>query len=68
MSRRLAVNSLSNGQRPDGARRTLWPELFARYAHPNAMKAVEKYAAPHMKAALALPQMSLALYKLQRFF
>ena len=49
-----------SGQRPDGARFTLWPNYFNRYAHPNTMKAVEKYAALAKDNNLSLAQMSLA--------
>lgn len=48
------------GQRPEGARFTLWPNYFNRYAHPNTMKAVEKYAALAKDNNLSLAQMSLA--------
>ena len=49
-----------SGQRPDGARFSLWPNYFNRYAHPNTMKAVEKYAVLAKDNGLSLPQMSLA--------
>lgn len=55
------------GQRPDGARFTLWPNYFTRYAHPNTMKAVERYAALAKEHGLSLPQMSLAFINSRNF-
>ncbi|MCC6584590.1 MAG: NADP(H)-dependent aldo-keto reductase [Chitinophagales bacterium] len=63
----LLSNKYLNGQRPDGARFTLWPNYFARYAHPNTMKAVEKYAALAYESCLSLPQMSLAYINSRNF-
>ena len=56
-----------HGQRPDGARFTLWPNYFTRYAHPNTMKAVEKYAALAQDNGLSLAQMSLAFINTRDF-
>jgi len=55
------------GNRPDGARFTLWPNYFTRYAHPNTMKAVEKYAALAKEHGLSLAQMSLAFINSRDF-
>lgn len=55
------------GQRPDGARFTLWPNYFNRYAHPNTMLAVEKYATLAKDNNLSLAQLSLAYINSQRF-
>lgn len=63
----LLSNKYLNGQRPDGARFTLWPNYFTRYAHPNTMKAVEKYAALAYESGLSLPQMSLAYINSRNF-
>jgi len=41
----LLSDKYLNGNKPDGARYTLWPNYFFRYSHPNTMKAIEKYAA-----------------------
>jgi aryl-alcohol dehydrogenase-like predicted oxidoreductase len=56
-----------HGQRPDGARFTLWPNYFTRYAHPNTMKAVEKYAALAKDNGLSLAQMSLSFINTRDF-
>lgn len=40
---------------------------FTRYAHPNTMKAVEKYAALANDHQLSLVQMSLAYVNTRRF-
>ncbi|MFN8294694.1 MAG: NADP(H)-dependent aldo-keto reductase [Chitinophagales bacterium] len=56
-----------SGKRPDGARFTLWPNYFGRYAHPNTMKAVEKYAALAKDHQLSLAQMSLAYVNTRTF-
>ncbi|MFN8284863.1 MAG: NADP(H)-dependent aldo-keto reductase [Chitinophagales bacterium] len=63
----LLSNKYLNGQRPEGARFTLWPNYFTRYAHPNTMKAVEKYAALANDHQLSLVQMSLAYVNTRRF-
>lgn len=59
----LAFGRLSGkyrgGQRPAGARLTLW-ERFARYNGPNADAAIEEYARIADEAGLDLAQMSLA--------
>lgn len=55
------------GNRPDGARFTLWPNYFTRYAHPNTMKAVEKYATLAKEHGLSLAQMSLAFINSRDF-
>lgn len=55
------------GNRPDGARFTLWPNYFTRYAHPNTMKAVEKYATLAKEHNLSLAQMSLAFINSRDF-
>ena len=47
------------GQRPEGARLSLW-ERFARYNGPNADAAIEEYARIADEAGLDLAQMSLA--------
>ncbi len=56
-----------SGQRPHGARFTLWPNYFNRYAHPNTMKAVEKYAVLAKENDLSLVQMSLAYINSRSF-
>lgn len=56
-----------SGKRPDGARFTLWPNYFGRYAHPNTMKAVEKYAVLAKDHQLSLAQMSLAYVNTRTF-
>lgn len=59
----LAFGRLSgkyrNGQRPEGARLTLW-ERFARYNGPNSDAAVEEYARIAEEAGLDPARMSLA--------
>ena len=56
-----------NGNKPDGARFTLWPNYFGRYSHPNTMKAVEKYAALAKENNLSLAQLSLAFVNSRSF-
>ncbi len=56
----LLSDKYLHGQKPEGARFTLWPNYFTRYAHPNTMKAVEKYAALANDNKMSLAQMSLA--------
>jgi len=63
----LLSNKYINGQRPEGARFTLWPNYFTRYAHANTMKAVEKYAALAHDNNLSLAQMSLAYVNSREF-
>lgn len=63
----LLSDKYLNGQRPEGARFTLWPNYFSRYAHENTMKAVEEYAALANKNDLSLAQMSLAFINKQNF-
>lgn len=55
------------GKRPEGARFTLWPNYFTRYAHPNTMKAVERYEVLAKEHGLSLPQMSLAYVNTRNF-
>ena len=55
------------GQRPEGARFTLWPNYFSRYAHINTMKAVEEYATLAKNNGLSLAQMSLAFINTRDF-
>ena len=59
----LAFGRLSgkyrHGQRPDGARCTLW-ERFARYNGPNADAAIEEYCLIAEEAGLDPAQMALA--------
>jgi aryl-alcohol dehydrogenase-like predicted oxidoreductase len=63
----LLSNKYLEGNRPEGARFTLWPNYFTRYAHPNTMKAIEKYAALAKDHGLSLPQMSLAFVNSRNF-
>lgn len=67
----LAMGLLSgkylNGQRPEGARVTLWPNYLARYAHPNTMKAIEKYTALAKENNLSPSQMALAYVNTRKF-
>lgn len=56
-----------NGNKPAGARFTLWPNYFGRYSHPNTMKAVEKYAALAKENNLSLAQLSLAFINSRDF-
>jgi aryl-alcohol dehydrogenase-like predicted oxidoreductase len=63
----LLSDKYLNGQRPDGARFTLWPNYFTRYAHPNTMKAIEKYAVLAEEYGLTLPQMALAYINTRNF-
>ena len=56
-----------NGNKPAGARFTLWPNYFGRYSHPNTMKAVEKYAALAKENNLSLAQLSLAFVNSRSF-
>ena len=55
------------GNKPEGARFTLWSNYFTRYAHPNTMKAVELYAALAKEHNLSLSQMALAFVNTRRF-
>lgn len=63
----LLSDKYLQGNRPDGARFTLWPNYFTRYAHPNTMKAVEKYAVLAKEHGLSLAQMSLAFINSRDF-
>jgi aryl-alcohol dehydrogenase-like predicted oxidoreductase len=63
----LLSDKYLQGNRPDGARFTLWPNYFTRYAHPNTMKAVEKYAVLAKEHGLSLVQMSLAFINSRDF-
>ncbi|HRH58375.1 MAG TPA: NADP(H)-dependent aldo-keto reductase [Chitinophagales bacterium] len=63
----LLSDKYLGGKRPDGARFTLWPNYFGRYAHPNTMKAVEKYAVLAKAYNLSLAQMSLAYVNTRTF-
>jgi aryl-alcohol dehydrogenase-like predicted oxidoreductase len=63
----LLSDKYLGGKRPDGARFTLWPNYFGRYAHPNTMKAVEKYAVLAKAHNLSLAQMSLAYVNTRTF-
>jgi aryl-alcohol dehydrogenase-like predicted oxidoreductase len=55
------------GNKPEGARFTLWSNYFTRYAHPNTMKAVELYAALAKENNLSLTQMALAFIHSRKF-
>lgn len=63
----LLSDKYLGGKRPDGARFTLWPNYFGRYAHPNTMKAVERYAVLAKAHNLSLAQMSLAYVNTRTF-
>lgn len=56
-----------NNNKPENARFTLWPNYFSRYAHPNTMKAVEKYAMLAKENNLSLAQLSLAFVNSRNF-
>lgn len=55
------------GNRPEGARYTLWANYFHRYSHPNTMKAVESYAALAQQSGILLSQMALAYVNSRNF-
>lgn len=63
----LLSDKYLHGQKPEGARFTLWPNYFTRYAHPNTMKAVERYAALASDNNMSLVQMSLAYVNTREF-
>ena len=63
----LLSDKYLGGKRPGGARFTLWPNYFGRYAHPNTMKAVERYAVLAKAHNLSLAQMSLAYVNTRTF-
>jgi aryl-alcohol dehydrogenase-like predicted oxidoreductase len=56
-----------NGNKPEGARFTNWPNYFTRYSHPNTMKAVIKYAQLAADNNLSFPQMALAYINSREF-
>lgn len=63
----LLSDKYLGGQRPEGARYTLWSNYFSRYSHPNTMKAVERYATLARENGLSLAQMALAYINSRRF-
>lgn len=63
----LLSNKYLKGLRPEGARFTLWPNYFSRYAHPNTMKAVERYAQLAANHQLSFPQLALAFINSRNF-
>ena len=63
----LLTNKYLEGKRPEGARFTNWPNYFTRYAHPNTMQAVTKYAQLAADHNLSFPQMALAYINNKRF-
>ncbi len=56
-----------NGNQPDGARFTLWPNYITRYNHDNVTKSVEAYAEVADKHGMSLTQLSLAFVNQQDF-
>ncbi len=56
-----------HGNRPEGARITLFPQYIHRYGHPNVEKAVEKYNALAKENNLSLVQMALAYVNSRKF-
>lgn len=56
-----------NGQSPEGARLTLWPDRYSRYTKPMGLKATEMYAEVAKKHGLDFGQMSLAFLKAKPF-
>jgi len=56
-----------NGNKPEGARYSKWANYFTRYAHPNTMQAVEKYAQLAAANNLSYPQMALAYINTRSF-
>lgn len=63
----LLTEKYLSGKRPNGARFTLWPNYFTRYAHPNTMHAVERYATLAKENGLSLSQMTLAYVNTRNF-
>jgi aryl-alcohol dehydrogenase-like predicted oxidoreductase len=63
----LLSDKYLNGNKPDGARYTLWPNYFFRYSHPNTMKAIEKYAELASSNNMTLAQMALAFVNTRNF-
>jgi aryl-alcohol dehydrogenase-like predicted oxidoreductase len=63
----LLSDKYLNGQRPEGARFTRWPNYFTRYSHPNTIKAVQKYADLAKESGLSFPQMALAFNNSRKF-
>jgi len=55
------------GQMPEGARMTLWPERFSRFTKPRAKDAVEAYAEIAKKHGLDMSQMVLSYLKTKTF-
>lgn len=56
----LLSGKYRNGQRPEGARFTLWSNYFNRYSHPNTGKAIDAYAELAKENGLSFAQMALA--------
>jgi len=56
-----------NGQKPEGARMTLWPDRFSRFTKPRAQDAVASYAEIAKKHGLDMSQMALAYLKTKTF-
>lgn len=63
----LLSNKYLGGNKPNGARYTLFPNYFTRYSHPNTMKAVEAYATLAEELNLSLAQMALAFINTRDF-
>lgn len=63
----LLSNKYLGGNKPEGARYTLWANYFTRYSHPNTMKAVEKYGELAQQNGLSLAQMALAFVNTRNF-
>ena len=56
-----------DGQKPEGARLTIWPGRYGRYVKPRGLKATEDYATIAKKHGLNFGQMSLAFLKAKNF-
>jgi aryl-alcohol dehydrogenase-like predicted oxidoreductase len=67
----LAGGALSgkylNGQKPEGARMTLWPQRFSRFVKPKGIEATQAYVDVAKKHGLDVTQMVLSFIKTKTF-
>lgn len=55
------------GKQPEGARLTIWPERYSRYAKPRGLDATQAYYDVAKKHGLDMSQMALAFLKTKSF-
>lgn len=56
-----------NGQKPEGARITIWPERYSRFTKPRGLDATQSYYEVAQKHGLDMAQMALAYLKTKTF-